>query len=60
MMALHAYRLETVYFKGNAPDVDAGTAFMGNTVTIYCTPKAQGFGKKFCGRPVKPWKPEDA
>jgi hypothetical protein len=53
--------LNAVYFAGNAPAIDVGTAFAGdnNSVTVYFLPRAAGWNSgSFGGVPTVLWNPQ--
>jgi hypothetical protein len=49
--------LTSAYFLGNAPP-DVGTAFMGDTATVYHLAGTTGWGSTFGSRPTVLWNPQ--
>lgn len=49
--------LTGAYFRGNAPSLQGGNVFYGDSATVYYVPGTTGWGATFGGRPTGTWIP---
>jgi hypothetical protein len=53
----HCFNLTSVYFQGNAPNVDIPVFFLADSATVYYLPGTLGWGPSFGGIPAVLWNP---
>ena len=53
----HCFNLTSVYFQGNAPNVDIPVFFLDDSATVYYLPGTLGWGPSFGGVPAVLWNP---